>query len=101
MIARPLPTNRQAITTCAFTLLSALICAGLMSAAALVPAPTQVLPFVIAVSIGYPMLAAWRSSSSFAVLRHRLPRRRLDERALGRLRHELARIPETRHPLDR
>jgi hypothetical protein len=101
MIAQPLPTYRQAIATCAFTALSALACAGLMSAAALVPAPPEALPFVIAVCIVYPMLAAWRSSSSLAVLRHRLPRRRrLDERALGELRRELDRLPEIRHPLD-
>jgi hypothetical protein len=100
MIARPLPTYRQAIVTCAFTALSALACAVLMGAAALVPAPREVLPFVIVVCVGYPMLAAWRSSSSVAVLRHCLPRRTLDERALGELRRQLDRLPEIRHPLE-
>jgi hypothetical protein len=101
MIAQPLPTYRQAIAICAFTAVSALVCVGLMSAAALVPAPPEVLPFVIVVCVVYPMLAAWRSASSLAVLRHRWPRRRLDERALGELRRELDRLPEVRHPLDR
>ena len=100
MVSRPLPTYRQAIATCVFTALSALTCAGLMGAAALVPAPPLVLPFLIAVCVVYPMLAVWRLSSSLAVLRHRWPRRRLDERALGELRSELDRLPETGHPLD-
>jgi hypothetical protein len=97
----PLPTYGQAIATCAFTALSALMCAALMGAAALVPAPPSVLPFVIAVCVGYPMLAAWQASSALAVLRDRWPRRRLDERALGELRRDLDRLPETSHPLDR
>jgi hypothetical protein len=98
---RRLPTYRQAIATCAITALSAVVCAGLMSAAALVPAPPPALPFVIAVCVGYPMLAGWRASSSLAVLRHRWPGRRLDKRALGKLRRDLDRLPETSHPLDR
>src|SRR5215211_1596475 len=99
MIHRPLATNRQAIATCVCTALTALICAGLLVAAALVPAPPGVLARVIGMCIVYPMVAAWRSSSALAVLRHRWPRRRLDERALGELRRELERLPEIRHPL--
>jgi hypothetical protein len=59
-----------------------------MSAAVLVPAPPPVLPFVIAVCVGYPLLAGWRASSSLAVLRRRWPRRRLDEQALDELRRD-------------
>jgi hypothetical protein len=101
MICRSLPTYRQAITTCAFTAVSAVMCAGLMSAAALVPAPPLVLPFVVVVCVVYPMLAAWRSSSSLAVVRHRGPERRLEQRALSALRRDLDSLPEIRHPLDR
>jgi hypothetical protein len=101
MTSRPLPTYRQAIVTCLFTALTGLVCAGLLSAAALVPAPPPVLPFVIAVCVAYPMLAALRSSSSLAVLRQRRPRRRLDERALAELRRDLDRLPEIGHPLGR
>jgi hypothetical protein len=97
----PLPTYRQAIVTCIFTVLSGLVCAGLLSAAAFVPAPPPVLPFVIAVCVAYPMLAALRSSSSLDVLRQRRPRRRLNKSALDELRRELARLPEIGHPLDR
>jgi hypothetical protein len=99
MIRRPLPTYRQAIGTCVLTVLTALICAGLLGAAALVPAPPVVLPFVIGLCVVYPMLAAWRSSPALAVLRQRWPRRKLDERALGELRRELDRLPEVGHPL--
>jgi hypothetical protein len=98
---RALPTYHRALATCVFTALSALTCAGLLSAAALVPAPPTVLPVVIAVCVFYPMLAAFRSSSSVAVLRRHWPRRRLDERALAKLRRELERLPEVGHPLDR
>jgi hypothetical protein len=98
---RALPTYRQALATCVFTALSALTCAGLLSAAALVPAPPTVLPLVIAICVVYPMLAAFRSSSSVAILRQHWPRRRLERRALEKLRRELDRLPEVGHPLDR
>jgi hypothetical protein len=101
MTSRALPTYRQALATCVFAALTGLVCAGLLSAAALVPAPAPVLPFIVAVCVGYPMLAALQSSSSLAVLRQRLPRRRLDRRALLELRRQLDRLPETGHPLDR
>ena len=100
MIYRSLPTYRQAIATCAFTVLIAVMCAGLMTAAALVPAPPFVLPFIVAVCVGYPMLAAWGSSPALAVLRQRWLRSRLDERALGEFRRELDGLPEIGHPLD-
>jgi hypothetical protein len=92
------PTHRQAIVTCVLTALTALVCAGLVAAAALVPAPPLALPFVIAVGVGYPMVAVWQSHASLAVLRRRLGRPH--RRALSDLRRELDRLPETRHPLD-
>jgi hypothetical protein len=101
MTSQPLPSYRQAIATCVFTGLTGLVCAGLLSAAALVPAPTPMLPFIVAVCVGYPMLAALQSSSSLTVLRQRWPRRQRDRRALLELRRELDRLPETGHPLDR
>jgi hypothetical protein len=99
MTYSPLPTYRQAIVTCTLTVVTALVCAGLLSAAALVPAPPVVLPLVVGVCVGLPMLATWWSSSSLAVLRHGRPGKRLDERALGELRRELDRLPEVGHPL--
>jgi hypothetical protein len=100
MSSRPLPTYRQAVATCVFTALTALTCAGLLSAAALVPAPPVVLPLIVTVSVVLPMMAACESIPAVAVLRARWSRRRLDERAVGQLRRELDRLPETGHPLD-
>jgi arginine exporter protein ArgO len=88
-----LHSRRDAIATCAFAVLTALACAGLIAAAALVPAPPAVLPLVIAVGVALPMAAAWQASASLAGLR-------LQKRAVGDLRRELDRLPETGHPLD-
>src|SRR5512132_1788120 len=99
MIFRPLPSHRQAIITCALTALTALMCAGLLGAAALVPAPPLMLPVIVTMCVVVPMLAAWQSVPSLAVLRSRRPSSRLDERALNELRRDLDRLPETGHPL--
>jgi hypothetical protein len=100
MTSRALPTYRQALATCGFAALTALTCAGLLSAAALVPAPAVVLPLIVTVCVALPMLVAIESTAALAVLRTRWSRRRLDERAVGELRRELDRLPETGHPLD-
>ena len=89
----PLPSRREAIATCAFAALTALGCAGLLAAAALVPAPPAVLPLVIPVGVVLPMLATWQASGSLVALRS-------ERRAVGELRRELDRLPETGHPLD-
>jgi hypothetical protein len=74
--------------------LAAVASAALFTAAALVPAPAVVLPLVVVVCIGFPMLAAWELS---ATRKHSHPP--LDSRALARLRRHLDELPETRHPL--
>jgi hypothetical protein len=63
------------------------MCTGLLCAAVLVPAPPGALPAIAAVCIGGPLLVAWQA-------------RPLEAGALARLRRELDRLPETRHPLD-
>jgi hypothetical protein len=70
--------------------------ATLFTAAALVPAPPVVLPLVLAVCIGGPMLAAWELRAVFGRARRHAP---LDSRELGRLRQHLDELPETPHPL--
>ena len=97
MTTRQLPSHRDSIVTCVLTALTALMSAGLLTAAALVPAPPFMLPFVTAVCILFPMLSAWQASPAIAVLRDRGAR--LDERALLELRRDLEQLPETRHPL--
>jgi len=81
---------------CAFVALTALMCAGLLSAAALVPAPPAVLPFLVVVCIGCPMVAAMELPGAVAGLRGRRP---IDTRALDALRRQLDALPETQHPL--
>jgi cyanate permease len=93
MTTHPSLTRRQAITQVLFAVAAALICAGLVGAAALVPAPHVILPFVIVVGIGVPMAVAADLPRAIAALRR--------DRAIAALRRHLARLPETAHPLDR
>jgi hypothetical protein len=93
-------TRRWAIARCFFAALVVLTCAALFSAAALVPAPPTVLPCVLVVCIGWPMVAAWELRASISVLRGRdAGDGPLDRRALATLRRHLDRLPETQHPL--
>ena len=78
-----------------FSALAVIASAALFTAAALVPAPPAVLPLVLAVCIGGPMLGAWELRST--VTRRR--RRPLDSRAVAQLRRHLDQLPETQHPL--
>jgi hypothetical protein len=77
-----------------------LACGGMLSAAALVPAPAAMLPFIVTVCVVVPMVVALESTSALAVLRQHWSQRRLAARAVGKLRRELDRLPETGHPLD-
>src|SRR5207248_4236946 len=103
MIFRPLPTPRQALMACVLAALTALLCSGLLGAAALVPAPHAVLPFVIAVCIGCPMVAAWELPASVTVLRVAVRDRGrpaqdpLEPWVLDDLLARLEELPETDH----
>jgi hypothetical protein len=99
MTPQPPPTRRHAIAVCAFVALTALMCAGLLSAAALVPAPPSILPLLVVICIGCPMVAACELPGALAALRR--PRRvhALDPGALDTLRRQLESLPETEHPL--
>jgi hypothetical protein len=99
MISRPVESRREAILTCLFATFTALACAGLLTAAALVPAPPVVLPFLVTVCIATPMGAALELPAAIACLRA-AHRGSLDDRALDVLRRQLDHLPETRHPLD-
>jgi arginine exporter protein ArgO len=96
-----LPARRQALVQLVFVAVTGLICAGLLGAAALVPAPPAVLPLLILAGVGFPMAAAYELPGALAVWRdraHRLPHP-LDEDALDRLLLQLDGLPETEHPL--
>ena len=96
MTPHALHTRRRAIAHCAFVAVTALMCAGLLSAAALVPAPPAVLPFLVLIGIGCPMVAACGLPAAIAGLRRRRP---MDTRTLDALRRQLDALPETQHPL--
>jgi ABC-type nitrate/sulfonate/bicarbonate transport system permease component len=83
-------TRRRAIIVGLFASAATLVCAALLTAAVLVPAPTAVLPFVIASCLGCPMAAAYELSRAVAAVR--------DPHV--ELRRDLDRLPETPHPLD-
>ena len=71
--------------------------AALFTAAALVPAPPAVLPLVLAVCIGGPMLSVWELRDGLYARRRTVAP--LDSRAVDRLRRHLDELPETQHPL--
>jgi hypothetical protein len=92
-----MPARRHAILKCVFSALAVVVSAGLLSAAALGPAPPAVLPLLVAVCIGAPMLAAWELRHAIGALRReRAPR---DSLALASMRRFLDELPETQHPL--
>jgi hypothetical protein len=95
MIRPPLTGRRRVAFAWVSTALTGILCAGLVSAAALVPAPPAVLPLIAVACVGCPLLAGWDLRAALA--RHR-PRGD-DARALAELRRRLDALPETRHPL--
>ena len=92
------PTRDRAVRICVLVALTALACGGLLLAAALVPAPIGVLPFIVAVCIVCPMLVAWELPHAFAGFRHHRDRIHDNARAVAELRAGLAKLPETSHP---
>ena len=98
MTPRAIPSRRQAMATCIFTALSVAACAGLFTAATLAPAPLAVVPLLIAVCIGFPLMTAWSLPLAIAVLRTRTPQA-AGRKALAAMRNHLAQLPETEHPL--
>ena len=85
---------------CALAAVTAVMCAGLLCAAALVPAPPVVLPLLVVVCIGAPMGVACELRGAIAGLRRTADGARvLDASSLGALRRQLDALPETDHPL--
>jgi len=69
--------------------LTAIACAALMTAAALVPAPPAALAFVVLACVACPMAASFELARVLTALRE----------PHAALRRELDRLPETPHPL--
>ena len=76
-------------------LMTVVTSAVLLTAAILAPAPEAVIPFVVIVSIGCPVLASWQIPPVIAPLRAK----RFTTRALSQMHRGLAQLPETEHPL--
>jgi len=85
-------TPRRALARCLCVALTALVCAGLVGAAALVPAPAGALAVIVVVGIAMPMVAACELPAAVAALRRR-------KEAVSGLRRQLAQLPEVKHPL--
>jgi hypothetical protein len=102
MMTRPIRNRGQALLTCVFVALTVVICAGLVTAAVLVPAPPAVVPLIVATCIGCPMLAAPELPALVAALRAgRTSGYAQGARLLADMRRYLRQLPETQHPLDR
>ena len=101
MTSTRLPTRRQALVVCATVVVTVLVCGGLLTAAALVPAPTVVMPFIAVSCVGLPMMASWELRRSVVILRMTggVRRRRGEARLLQDMRRYLDQLPETEHPL--
>jgi hypothetical protein len=98
---QPAATRSEVVLTWCFAGLAVLVGGVLIAAAALAHAPPAVLPLVIVVGMGGPMLAAWELHSVAPRLRARRTTRvaPLDEGSLAALRRRLDQLPETQHPL--
>jgi hypothetical protein len=99
-IVRPVPARlpvptRVLVLRALYVALTLLCAAALVTAAVLVPAPAPVLPAVIVLAIGMPMVGAWELSFVIAALQHAAH----EGRVVAGLRRELDALPETHHPL--
>jgi hypothetical protein len=87
-------TRRDAVLNCVFIALVTLVCAGMLTAAALAPAPAAVLPVVVITCLGFAMAVASELPATLEVLR-----RAHDTHAVDALLRELEALPEVEHPL--
>jgi hypothetical protein len=74
----------------------------LLSVAVLASAPFVVVPLIVAVCVGMPMVATWAlydAAATTGVRAETATMSRQDRRAIEQLRRKLAHLPETDHPL--
>jgi hypothetical protein len=90
------PTRRQAASACVFATMATACSAGLLVAAVLLHAPAAVVPLLVIVCIGCPVIAAWQLPPAIATLR---ARRVSHRQAIAMLRRSLDQLPEVEHPL--
>jgi hypothetical protein len=87
-------TWTRACADCCFAAVVVAAAVGLLLAAALTPAPAAVLPLVVLVGVGMPMVVAYELPPAIASLR-------ANRRLTTAVRRDLAQLPETEHPFDR
>jgi hypothetical protein len=85
-------THRQALANLVLVAFSLLASAGLITAAALAPAPAAVQPILAVTCIAFSCAMTLHAPASLAVLR-------ASRDALGRMRRQLDALPEAEHPL--
>ncbi len=90
-------SRRHFFLSCAYAAVTALACAGLAAAAALVPAPVGVIPLVAICVVLPPMMATWHLATAVPGLNVHGDRHAAT--ALAQLRRTLDALPETDHPL--
>jgi hypothetical protein len=102
MSSTSVPTRGQVLLVCAAVVVTVIVCGGLLTAAALVPAPTVALPFVVVSCVGLPTIASLELRRSLLGLRSGGGRwrRGTDAQLLAEMRRYLEQLPETPHPLD-
>jgi hypothetical protein len=94
-------TRRQIYAACTLAGLTFASCAALMAAAVIERAPLGAVPLAVLVCIGCPVGVGLQLPPAIAALRRMRARPADDEKLLATLRGQLARLPETDHPLDR
>jgi hypothetical protein len=85
--------RRTAVLTCILAACTALLCAGMLTAAVLAPAPPLAVPFVVLAGTGLPIVAAWDLPPAVASLRGRPVPGSHAARVLAEFRRELDRLP--------
>ena len=90
MTTSPL-THRFVLPRLLFAVLTAVTCCGLLTGAALAPAPPVVLAPLVVLCVGLPMAVAGELHGAVAGLR--------GLRDIDRMRRLLAALPEVEHPL--
>lgn len=85
-------THRQAIFNLALIAMTLLACTGLLTIAALAPAPPLAQPLIVCLCVGFTAAMAGQAPESLRVVRG-------SRDALGNLRRALDELPEIEHPL--
>jgi hypothetical protein len=85
-------THRQALANLLLVAVSLLASAGLLTAAALAPAPAAVQPILAVTCIAFSATMTLHAPASLAVLR-------ASRDAVTRMRRQLEALPEAQHPL--